>query len=242
MKKLFFAMLLCLCIGILNNSCTSGQFQPETIKLSEDMEAYTALDENGDTLLGIRYIPNGDIVISPSKEWYAASVICGIIEIVTRNNTSRYFTTDGKPIGNQALDMLDIVEDESNIFYHGRGNNCSAFYFPIADEVVETTNYYIGRKYVCLQTSTGFDFRTYDGNLLWSVPESEFYLLKKTGGKYEDLYIAIINDNKTAIYTPEGKCLKELNTTAWNRLMQQGKKSLQIGSAILIDFPKSTKI
>lgn len=242
MKKLVFALLLCFGISMVNQGCSSGNFKSESYSLNDELETYTVLDENGDTLLGIRNIVGDSIVIPPSKEWYAASVILNIIEIVTTDKTSRYFTTDGTPLGDYPLNMFDTVEDDSTVFYHGRGDSLSVFYFPASGNIIETAHYYIGKKYVCLQTSAGFDFRTYEGNLLWSVPDDEFYLLKKQNAQPEKMYIAIVKNNKATIYTPEGKRLKEMKSNQWKRIMKRGKMILKIGNATLIDIPKSVPI
>lgn len=241
MKKMFIMMILCACALIVNVGCSSG-FKSETYNLNDELEAYTVLAENGDTLLGVRSLSGDSIVITPSKQWYAASVICGIIEIVTTEKTSRYFTTDGKPIGQCDLNMFDTIEGDSTVFYHGRGDSCSVFYFPVTGDIIETNQYYISKKLVCFQTQTGFDFRTYDGNLLWSVPDDEFYLLKKLDAQPEVLYVAVVKNNKAKIYNAEGKYLKQMKAAQWKKVMKKGKKVLQIGNAILVDIPKNIPI
>ena len=242
MKKLVFGILLCLSAGMFCSGCSSEKFKSETYSLNDELEAYTVLDENGDTLLGIRNINEDSIVITPSKEWYAASVICNIIEITTTDHSSRYFLVDGTPLGKYPLKMFDTIENDSTIFYHGRGDSCSVFYFPVTGDIIETNQYYISKKLVCFQTPTGFDFRTYDGNLLWSVPDDEFYLLKKLDAQPEVLYVAVVKNNKAKIYNAEGKYLKQMKAAQWKKVMKKGKKVLQIGNAILVDIPKNIPI
>lgn len=241
MKKLFIMVTLCVCALVINIGCSSG-FKSETYNISDELEAYTVLAENGDTLLGVRSINGDGVVITPSKEWYSASVLCGIIEIVTTEKTSRYFTTDGAPIGHSALNMLDTIEGDSIVFYHGRGDSCSVFYFPVTGNIIEAAHYYIAKHHVCLHTQTGFDFRTYEGDLLWSVPDEEFYLLKKANADPEVMFVAIVKNNKAQIYNTEGKYLKQMSAAQWKKVMRKGKKILQIGGATLMDIPKSIPI
>ena len=241
MKRLFLTVVICVCALIISNGC-SPAFKSETYNLNDELEAYTALAENGDTLLGVRSINGGNVIIAPSNEWYSASAFLNLIEIVTREATSRYFTLSGNPIGHTALDMVDTIDDDNSLFYHGKSEKYSVFYFPGNDDIIEATQYYIGKRYVCFQTATAFEFRTYDGHLYLSVPDEEFYLLKRTNVTPEEMYVALIKENKVQILSPEGKRLKEMSSNQWKRIMKRGKMILKIGNATLIDIPKSVPI
>lgn len=223
MKKVLF--LAVIGMSLMMASCG---FKSQTRKIVGDLTSYTALNENGDTLTGVRNGENQDVVPPKAGVWFTTDKAYKsiLMEIDKKTEARRYYTLDGKPLADTPLTGLKSIiganGSTDELVYVAQGPDKKVYgFFSNTGEVFKCSEYTVNEKasVIAFAQDDGFAIYTLGGELSWKVTESSFFFVNQT---FPTLPKIVVPGKKTAtVFDLKGQEISQIPISKWNGLIKK---------------------
>lgn len=213
-------------------------YKSEVKPLKGDLATFTAKSIDGENIVtGVKNLKTGEIIIKPLNY---LSITADDYFIVCKDDTDKFFVYNltGEPQG-----VFDTFTHFNN-YYLGTSYKKNWCYFVKSGEIIQYDEKYAGLQHLIVHTFKSWQIRDYTGNLVWSIPVEQFYLIKDTKATSETLYIAYQTKDKkpqNIIADTTGKTLKKLTNYKWNLLIKKLQNTKPLGSATYGEMPDVKK-
>lgn len=156
-NRIFLSLFLLICFWIFIG-CQTGQKEE---KLTDGLVCITETGKDGESLKGVKRLADGKILVEPAPY---ESVTADSCFIIARKSTYslEVWKTDGTRIG-----RFDTFTGFGGRYYMGTKYKTTCYYFPRYDVLVCSEQVRQGVHVVCLKTKTGWEVRSYEGELVW---------------------------------------------------------------------------
>ena len=196
MKQKFMWTIVCACVcfvmGCKRNNCTG-----EVTKINDNMETFTVLDAQGNTLLGLRHSKNGSTLV-PADTYDEITVEKDVIvctKLLTQGIKEYYvFLKQGEFLGR--YDTFIRWDDVDRLYYMGTSYSYSEFYFPKTEKKFRAHDIYQGRDVLFLQAKENetdmlkWICLSYNGEIFWNdIPENSTLIKIEDESRMENFYI-----------------------------------------------------
>lgn len=220
MKK-FIYLLFALIAFALGGCGSKTQSEVTVLEGNPQLSTYTSLAEDGATVLtGVIQTYSGKVVVDAGL-YMGVTADRYTITCINPDNTISVYTTEGKEIGH-----FEMFTSWAGKYYMGVYYTTRTYYFPTVDEVVTCKNVLTEIEYLILETEKGWEVRTYDGTLLWRIPET-FWRIRDA--KFKSQFVIVVPNEQHGyqVYSPQGEVVKVLSAKKWQALKKKLSKVIQ---------------
>lgn len=214
MRKMIFAALATL--ACIFSSC-SNQSKEQPLAGCPDLSTFTMLAEDGETVLtGVKQPQTGHVIVPP--EYYQAITSDGkVITCTSSEQDITVYTVKGEKIGN--FEMFTPWQDK---YYLGVIYINKTYYFPAVNEIISTRASLHELELIFIKTDSGWDVRSYTGELKSKVPAESFWIIRDAKVP-TNLLIGVEEgvSKGCTLYKPNGEVYKKLTRQQWNKLRKK---------------------
>ncbi len=208
--------MLSVLLTCILSACSGFKSETNPLLGNEDFNTFTALAEDGETvLIGVSDPQSGQIIVPPA-DFISATGDKNVI--ICRSSKDKFYVykTNGEQLG--VFDLFTHWTENGN-YYLGSKYNLQVLYFPLNDEIIQCTQSFSEIDAILLFMEGKWQIRDYYGKLLWTIP-SEFTLIRDI--QQPDVFaIAIKEGYKYVLYDKNGKKLKTLTSKKWHKLQSK---------------------